>query len=233
LLAQVNQLKRKAPDVNIGYSMIICSEGTKFNGVEVPDNIDQIPRAAIKAKKYGFNYLSLKACLIKQPDYPVEKMSIEVACPIKNSQYMSDTISRIQEKVKEAKEITENKIDIILSKNLTGLLNQELDLLRNQPKTCHIGFFRQVISPLGVYHCPAYRGSQSAYVGASDSYSKKERIPSLQKATAKNLLEFDASHNCKDIACFYNDVNNYIENLITSGADLNNLKISPDEELFL
>lgn len=232
LLGQVRRIKEKNSKISLGYSMIVCSRGMVFNGYELPDNIDEIPKAACLAKDNGFDYLSLKACLVKLPEHPVERMSIESACPIKNSSYIGDTIKRIKASIDSARQITGGQIKIVPSINLVGLLGDELSALRKQPRVCHIGFFRQVISPLGVYHCPAYRGAKVAYIGHSEIYSEKEKMKTYQQETAKTLLNFDASQGCRDIACFYNDVNTDIERLITSGIDLDRLESVPDDNFF-
>ena len=51
--------------------------------------------------------------------------------------------------------------------NLRALLSNQLFELKNQPKRCHISFLTQYFSPLGIFHCPAFRGVDKAQIGDS------------------------------------------------------------------
>ena len=73
---------------------------------------------------------------------------------------------------------------------------------------------RQVLTPMGVYNCPAHRGVDKAKLGGKDAYADEERAAATGASLAGLLDSFDASHECKEVTCLYNDVNWWLEGLI-------------------
>ena len=76
---------------------------------------------------------------------------------------------------------------------------------------------RQVVSPLGVFNCPAHRGEEKAKLGESALWAEASQG---QEATADLLSSFDASHECREGTCLYNPANHLIESLIEDDSDL-------------
>jgi hypothetical protein len=75
---------------------------------------------------------------------------------------------------------------------------------------------RQVVSPLGLFNCPAHRGVAKARIAGADAYKDDTSV----KQTGQNLLrildQFDASHECREVTCLYNGVNWWIEKLVAN-----------------
>ena len=69
----------------------------------------------------------------------------------------------------------------------------------SQPKTCHMQFFRQVVSPLGLYNCPVYRNQEHGKVGDKHGYSDAEGARSVKAGLVELLENFDASHDSKTL----------------------------------
>ena len=40
-----------------------------------------------------------------------------------------------------------------------------------QPRTCHMQALRQVLTPMGIFNCPAHRGVEKARVGGADAFA--------------------------------------------------------------
>lgn len=227
VLQSVQGIKARGPLVDVGYSFVACWDGLVFDGVLLPDNIDEIPRAAELAIEHGFDYLALKPCLVKDPSNPVETLATG-----EDDQSLLEICGRLGLRLREAQQCAEGRLRVHTSVNLLAMLEGRLAELRRQPETCHIGFFRQVISPLGVFHCPAFRGDPVARVADRSGYTSSGEAELSRAATALRLQDYDARHGCRDIACFYNGVNRAIEALIVQG-DPANLEAVPDEEFFL
>ena len=227
VLCLAKEIKLVNHEISLGYSFVICWDGIMFNGKHVPQNIEEIPLAYQNCIDYNFNYLSLKPCLVKEPEKPVETI-----CDDMLEESISKICFEIKKQIQFAKKDCLENIPIVQSVNLRGLLNGSLARLRSQPRICHAGFFRQVITPIGIYHCPAYRGSAIALLGDALGYITQESANLSYRTTTEFLMRFDAGMECKNIACFYNDFNHSIQNLIDSDEDLCKLENIPDQEFF-
>ncbi len=228
VLCLAKEIKIKNRDVSLGYSFIICWDGITFDGGgQVPENIGEIPQAYQNCLDYNFDYLSLKPCLVKHPEKPVETIHDDMP-----GKCISEVCFEIQTQIRLAEQLVVKNIPIVQSINLRGMLANDLDRLRSQPKICHAGFFRQVITPFGVYHCPAYRDSEVALIGDALGYASQEAANSSYKKTTDLLMHFDAGIGCKDIACFYNEFNHSIQNLIDSDMNPRMIENKPDQEFF-
>ena len=214
--------------VSIGFSYLAIWEGCKVNGRELPDNIDEIPKAAQLAQKSGFNYFSLKPCLLRLQDSKQE--SLLFGADAAQSSRIAD---RIKGKVLEAKEMVGDTIKIVESTNLLAMFNSELIKFKEQSKTCHMPFFRQVVTPVGIYHCPSYRGEPKAFLADKNGYDSKNSFNKTIEATEKMTVKFNASRECKDIVCLYNSTNKWIEELIESNVALDSLESVDDDNFFL
>lgn len=219
------KIAEKNPTIDIGYSYVIVWDGLEYHGRKLLDNIDEIPSAAEKAKENGFTYLSLKPCLIKY-----EEEGETLLYRTKKEQ-MAQVIERIKTNITRAKE-NAGHVRILQSQNLVAMLSDQLERLRHQPKICYAGFIKQVINPEGIFHCPAFRGDTRAKVGESNGYASEESAAATRDATLNNLLKFNATTTCSNIACFYNGVNRYIHNLIENDTNLDSLQISDEEDFF-
>ena len=221
-------IKKTNPQISLGYSFVVCWEGIRYNNNLVPNNIKEIPIAAKNCIDNKFDYLSLKPCLVKFNNYGVETLFYK-----EEKDKIAKVSSEIKREIAAAKDIAENKLKIVESVNMSAMLNGTLDNLRRQPLLCHAGFFRQVVTPHGIFHCPGFRGSKDAFLSNSDGYSTEKSMKDTKNKATQILMEFNASMRCKDIACFYNGVNWSIQNLIDSNEDLDSLEITEDSDFFL
>ena len=98
----------------------------------------------------------------------------------------------------------------------------------NQPQVCHMQALRQVLSPHGMFNCPAYRGVSYARIGEMDVNHDAESVRATAGMTAALLDNFDASDNCKDVTCLYNSTIWWLEKLIEDGSDLDAVEVLPD-----
>jgi hypothetical protein len=75
---------------------------------------------------------------------------------------------------------------------------------------------RQVVSPLGVYNCPAHRGVKKARIADANAYKDEATAEQTGQNLLRILDDFDASHECREVTCLYNGVNWWIEKLVAN-----------------
>lgn len=208
------------PQLQIGFSFLITWDNAKNEkGISIIKNFDEIADAVKLAHEYGFNYISLKPILTR-----LRADSVEAIDPIADS----SIIARIRETINEAKDLYENEyFKIIESTNLKVLEDGSWHEFTNQPKICHMAVFRQVLSPIGLFHCPGFRGIKKSYISDKNAYCDKN-MKHTQKAVVNILAKFDAGKECADCTCLLNQPNWWIEMLINDEIDMSEIK--PTEE---
>jgi hypothetical protein len=96
------------------------------------------------------------------------------------------------------------------------MLSQETERIKRQPKRCHLQYFRTVVTPFGIYHCPAFRGIDIAKIGERDGYLTEAKFEASLEKMAQSIRSFEAEIECQDVGCFYNDTNWWLEKFIQS-----------------
>ena len=201
-------IREKNPNLSVGFSFVIVWERVGYESEnEIVPNIEEIVMATELARQYKFNYISIKPFLTRRP----EGSEIMDTAAVED---FNCTIARIREAVKEAKTYETEDFRVIESTNLRALEQNIWHDFTCQPPVCHMQVFRQVLSPLGLFNCPAYRGAEKAHIAAKDVYSGKSELETTKKAIEAILDRFDASHACREITCFYNLANWWIEKAV-------------------
>lgn len=213
ICASVPRIRRANPQVQVGFSFIITWDGAKrTKDVSIVSNLDEIVPATRLAQDYQFSYISFKPFLTRFPD------GAEVMNPAAMA-HQAQTLEKIRGALAEARGLETPEFRVLESTNLRVLMQGNWHDLRHQPKTCHMMVFRQVLSPLGVFHCPAKRGDGKARVGKKDAFTEDELVKT--RAALDNMLEyFDASRECAEITCLYNAANWWLEGLTRDGAEV-------------
>jgi hypothetical protein len=139
--------------------------------------------------------------------------------PSKTETETKAVVQRIRAEVDRAKEHADENFDVYVSTNLAMLEDGSWKNLTAQPQTCHMQALRQVLTPMGLYNCPAHRGVEKALIGGKAAYKDEETARTTADGLAGILKEFDASHECRQVTCLYNDVNWWIERMIEDPRD--------------
>jgi pyruvate-formate lyase-activating enzyme len=226
ILANGRSVREANPAIQLGYSYVVVPPGQEYHGRKLRDNIDEIPGAAANAREYGFTYLSLKPCLIKRE---VEGETLMYGVRADEIEAVN---ARIRAKIAAAQDLA-GDVRIVQSQNLIAMLSGQLDVLREQPQVCYAGFLRQVVSPFSIVHCPAWRGDIRAQVGNKLGYADPQAAAATAESTAGNLLSFNATRTCADIACFYNSMNRYIDHVVGSDIPVEKIEPSAARDTFL
>lgn len=216
-------IKKLNPKFMIGFSFIIVWKDCETNDMKIIENVDEIVTATELAKKSQFDYISFKPFLTR-----AELNNAEVVGIDKEQEHVANVMSKIRNAVNKAKELEDENFAVVESTNLRVLENGTYMNYTEQPHNCHMQYFRQVLSPLGVFNCPVYRHVPQALLGDKHSYSTNDGLESTQKNTLRLIEAFDATEECKDVTCLYNHANWFIENLIRHPEKLESLDSSFD-----
>ncbi len=205
----IPRIKERNPLPRVGFSFIITWEGAEGRpGAAVVENLDEIPLAARLARDSGFDYVSFKPFLLRTPE-GAEVMDVDRA-----RAHHESVVQRIRAKVDEAKRVATPTFRVVESTNLRVLERGTWKQWTHQPKTCHMQALRQVLTPMGLYNCPAHRGVDKAKIAGNDAYASDAASRATADATAAILSRFDATHECREITCLYHGANWWLERAI-------------------
>ncbi len=219
----VADIKRANPRVPVGFSYIIVWSGASRDDEEICENIHEIVQAAGRAKRYGFDYISLKPILEREAD------GAEVMDPAKARNQIVAVVKRIRTEVDRAKQLADATFKVYESINLRVLEQGNWKEFTRQPRTCHMQALRQVLTPTGLYNCPAHRGVPKAHLAGPGAYKSELDAAATGSSLAKVLDNFDASHECRNVTCIYNGVNWWLEKLVEDPRE--DVRIGIGEEL--
>ncbi len=228
ILEEAKKVKRRNPLVSLGYSFVIVWEGVEINGKRLRPNLDEMTRSVELAREFSFDYVSFKPCLVRWNESQRETLLKNVG---KTEE--EEIIDQIKIYLQEARHVAGGRVKVLQSSNLKAMLNRETEQIKRQPARCHMQFFRTVVTPFGIFHCPAFRGVEEAMIGKPDGYLSETKFRESLKQAARSILTFDAKEECKDVGCFYNRTNWWIEEFIHSKEDIQDLEKVENDNFFL
>jgi sulfatase maturation enzyme AslB (radical SAM superfamily) len=208
ICAFVPAIKAAGPRVKVGFSFIIVWGGASRDEEALLENIDEIELAAQRAKRSGFDYISFKPVLERHDS------GAEVMDPDKTASELASVIRRIRSSVDAAKRLEDEHFSVYESTNLRVLEQGSWRSFTHQPRTCHMQALRQVLTPTGLYNCPAHRGVEKARIAPATAYRDDAEAGKTADGLATILSRFDASHECREVTCIYNSVNWWLEKMI-------------------
>ena len=228
ILEKAREVKRKNRAVSLGYSFVVVWEGVEVNGKRLHPNMGEMAKSVERASEFSFDYVSFKPCLVRFSESQRETLLKDVGKTKER-----EIVDQIKGHLREARRLAGGRVKILESSNLKAMLNQETDQIKRQPKRCHIQFFRTVVTPFGIFHCPAFRGVAEAQIGDAGGYQSEAKFRESLLRTARSILTFDAEEECKDVGCFYNRSNWWLEEFIHSGEDVQALEKIENDNFFL
>ena len=188
ILERAKEVKKRNPMVSLGYSFVVVWEGVEINGRRLCPNVDEMVRSVERAGEFSFDYVSFKPCLVRWNESQRETLLKNVG---KTKE--EEIIDQIKMRLQEARRLVGERVKILESSNLRAMLNRETDQIKRQPRRCHMQFFRTVVTPFGIFHCPAFRGVEAARIGERDGYQAERRFKESLKKTAESIMTFDAA----------------------------------------
>ena len=223
ICSHIPAIKNVNPNFQIGFSFIIVWKDCETNDTKIIENVNEMLTAAKLAKEHQFNYISFKPFLTRAELNNAEVIGID-----KEREYVESVMKKIRDAINEAKKLDNDNFAVIESTNLRVLENGTYMNYTEQPHNCHMQYFRQVLSPLGVFNCPVYRHVPQALLGEKHAYDTQQGVIETQKNTLRLIEAFDATSECKDVTCLYNHANWFIEDLINHPEKLDSLDSSFD-----
>ena len=228
ILGQAQKIKQMNPKVSLGYSFVIIWEGVEVQGKELPSNLDEMPEAVTLAREYSFDYVSFKPCLVRLDSSQRESLLDHV-----DESQERKIVEAVRVRMEESKKVATNQIKILESINLKAMLNYETGNIKKQPRRCHMQFFRTVVTPIGIFHCPAFRGVEKGKIGEEDGYASHSKFDVSLVRTGTSIRTFDAEEECHEVGCFYHPTNWWLEELIRSNTDIREITHVEDDNFFL
>ena len=215
ICAAVARIKEAHKHILIGFSFIIVWPGATVLNRPLSENLGEIANAAALAKAFGFDYISLKPLLDRD-----DRGSEVLFDPVENGE--ADVLRIVRKELAAAYMLEDESFRVIPSLNLTAALNcDDISSLRHQPKRCHMRLFRQVLTPMGLFGCPVYRGNSKDQIGSSHAYCSVEDFMKTRRRTVELTEQFDASIECSNVSCLYNSSNWWLESIYSDKAVLN------------
>lgn len=210
ICARAGAIKRANPSVQLGYSFVITWRGARRDAVRLVENLHEMAAAAARAKAAGFDYVSFKPYLTRAA------AGAEVLDPAQAEQEQAEVNARIRAGLLAAGRHEDADFRVVESTNLRVFLDGSWREYTRQPRECHMQALRQVLSPLGVYNCPAHRGVAKARIGGKDAWAGGGAAGAA--GTSRVLDAFDAAVECREVTCLYHGANHFLEDLV-AGAD--------------
>ena len=196
VLNNIEQLS-KIKKGKLGYSFLVRTE------IDAPiSNIYEIYDAAKLAKEIGCDYFEIK------PSYNYKNGIAHTL--VKHSK---KSIQEIKNQIKRLEELVDENFSIIKAITLDDMLN---GVKQKQVKTydhCPVAELRTLITPLGVYVCPYWRGNNKFTIGDIKNISFKELWHSQKKREVMTWL--DPSTHCANLHCLRDESNLEILKIIT------------------
>ncbi len=207
ICAGASAVKQANHAVSLGFSYLVSWNGAVVQGRQILDNIHEMALAARLAKEHQFDYISFKPVLTRD-DGGAETIVLS------SGSGGPSPAERIREQLAAARALEGSGFRVVESLNLSALRNDErLAEARVQPRTCRMHLFRQVLTAVGVFGCPVYRDNPKDRLGEASAYRTVEDFLVTRRRTYEVMTGFDASHECRNVACLYNETNWWLEDL--------------------
>lgn len=219
ICAEVPGVKAINPAFKIGFSFIITWRGAAINATDIVENIHEIQMATERARRHQFDYIAFKPFLTR-----AESNNAEIVDLHDHDAGFDAIVASLDTAVEEARKLETETFKVYKTTNLKVLANKSYRDYTEQPHQCHMQFFRQVLSPLGVYNCPVYRNQPHGRLGEKHDYSTRALSDGLRQNTADKIRSFDATSQCQEVTCLYNHVNWWLEDLIEHPEKLDALE---------
>jgi len=228
ILSNARMIKALNPEISLGYSFVIVWKGVFVQDNELTSNMEEVSEAVYTAKKYGFDFVSFKPCLVRLED--THKESLLDSEDAEQEQELERAIKKCLD---QAEEVAKGSLKILQSVNLKAMMENKVACLKQQPPVCHMQLFNTVLSPAGIFHCPAFRGVDKARMADSDGYASEKMLDLTLGNVCESLSAFKADKECGAVGCFYHHVNWWIDDFIRSDKDVDALETVENDNFFL
>lgn len=213
ICASAAEAKAANPAVRWGFSFIVSWSGLVGPaGQPLVDNVAEMASAAALAQGSGFDYISFKPMLVRS-----DLASEGTFWPTGDAgRALRDEVN---EQLQKCRSLEDDAFRVVASENLRVLLDESTTgELLSQPRRCRLHLFRTVVTTEGVFGCPAYRGDPRSLLADRHGYESPEAMIKTLGETRAHVERFDASTECQNIRCLYNDANWWLEELASTSG---------------
>lgn len=213
-------LKERRSQLQLGFSFVVMWAGVGQISSPIMSNAGETALAAGLAKAHGFDYISFRPMLVRNEER-AEIVNVGRLPDNPRPLVPAPVVEQIRMGLRQAEAMGGASFRVVPSKNLVAMLQESgFERCRQQPRECHMQHFRQVLTPSGVFACPAHRGNQRTRVGDRTAYCIAAGFAGAFATMQAQIQRFDAAAECREVTCIYNDTNWWIEDLIESGEEL-------------
>ncbi len=201
----------------LGYSFLVRSEA---EGDGMISNIHEIYSAAVLAKDIGCDYFEVKPSYNYKNDvaHSLVKHSPE------RMQELRQEMEKLDDLVDESFSVTKA---ITLDSSIDGVRKHQV----KKYTTCPTTELRTLITPLGTYVCPYWRGKENFMVGDAKTTNFKELWNSFERRSIQSWL--DPSKHCSQIHCLRDESNVEILNLINDIKNNKQIDVLDEYDRFI
>ncbi len=203
----------------LGYSFMIYAEGRfdpekrgEISDEDAFTNVNEILQAAKLAKEIGCNYFEVK------PMYDSNHYAI-AQC--------EKVIKVAAEQTEEAVKLSDDNFKVLRATKLRHVLAGEGVIEKKEYHRCAVAQLRTLVTPLGVFVCPYFRGREDMKIGDVRKTSFQEMWHGKQRAEV--LARLDPVKHCQ-MHCIRHDSNLIIEKMISGECTCETLE---DYDLFI
>jgi len=201
----------------LGFSFLIRS----INEIDVTkSNINQIYEAGLLAKEIGCDYFEIK------PSYNYKNNSIHTLV-----EYTEEEVKLIESEIDKLSGLVDEKFSImkavVLDDALYGIQKKQV----KSYDTCPVASLRTLITPLGVYICPYWRGKESFKLG--DIQKKNFLEFWRENETQGKIFSINPSIACDSINCLRHESNLEILSIVDRLIKKQNITTLDEFDVFI
>lgn len=201
----------------LGFSFLIRTE---VEGAGIVSNIHEIYNAAVLAKDIGCDYFEVK------PSYNYKN---NVAHSL--VKHSNERIKEIKIELEKLASLVDDKFNIVkaitLDASLSGVQKKQVKTY----KTCPATELRTLVTPVGTFVCPYWRGKNQFNVGDAKTTNFKDLWNSEQRKKVQEWL--DPSIHCANLHCLRHETNIEILDIIEDIKNNKDIKIIEEFDRFI
>jgi MoaA/NifB/PqqE/SkfB family radical SAM enzyme len=201
----------------LGFSFLIRSE---VEGDDIVSNIHEIYDSAVLAKDIGCDYFEVK------PSYNYKN---DVAHSL--VKHSDKRIIEIKKELERLSELVDDNFAITKAITLDDSLNGVHKKQVKTYTTCPATELRTLVTPVGTFVCPYWRGKEEFNVGDAKNTHFKELWNSQKRKDIQQWL--DPSKHCANLHCLRHETNIEVLQMIDDIKNNKSIKIIEEFDRFI
>lgn len=201
----------------LGFSFLIRTE---IEGDGIISNVHEIYNAAVLAKEIGCDYFEVK------PSYNYKN---DVAHSL--VQHSKERLKEIRKELEKLPSLIDDKFNIVKAITLDDSLSGVQQKQAKNYITCPATELRTLVTPVGTFVCPYWRGKDKFNVGDAKITNFRDLWNSKQRADVQKWL--DPSVHCANLHCLRHESNLEILKMIEDIKNNKEIRVVPEYDRFI